>query len=52
MNEESKRTKSEAMKGKGEDRKWWNDGNGNTKFSKKYPGEGWVSGRGNQKKKS
>lgn len=52
MNEESKRIKSEAMKGKGEDRKWWNDGNGNTKFSKKYPGEGWVSGRGNQKKKS
>jgi hypothetical protein len=30
--------------------KWWNDGNGNTKFSKECPGEGWVSGRGKFKK--
>lgn len=28
-------------------KKWWNDGCGNTKFSKECPGEGWVLGRGN-----
>jgi hypothetical protein len=31
--------------------KWWNDGNGDTKFSKECPGEGWFPGRGKFKKK-
>ena len=26
-------------------KKWWNDGNGNSKLSVDCPGEGWVSGR-------
>ena len=25
--------------------KWWNDGNGNTEFSKECPGESWFPGR-------
>jgi hypothetical protein len=33
-------------------KRWWNDGNGNTKFSKEYPGEGWSAGRGNLTKET
>jgi hypothetical protein len=40
--EESKKKISEANKNK----KWWNDGCGNTKFAEECPGEGWVLGRG------
>jgi hypothetical protein len=44
--EETKRKMSEANK----DKKWWNDGCGNTKFSEKSPGENWIAGRGKIKK--
>ena len=30
-------------------RKWWNDGLGNTLMSKECPGEGWILGRGKWK---
>ena len=40
--EKTKRKQSESNTGK----YWWNDENGNIKFSKKCPGEGWVLGRG------
>jgi len=43
--EETRKRMSEAKK----DKKWWNDGCRNTKFSEKCPGEGWVSGRGKLK---
>lgn len=33
-------------------KKWWNDGFGNTKFSKENPGFGWSLGRGSIKKLS
>ena len=46
LSEEHKKNMSEARKGN----KWWNDGCGNTKFSKKCPGEGWVLGRGKKHK--
>jgi len=38
----TKRKMSDANKNK----KWWNDGCGNTKFAEECPGEGWVLGRG------
>jgi hypothetical protein len=44
--EESRKKQSESLKGKNTDKKWWNDGFGNTVRSKKCPGDGWVSGRG------
>jgi len=51
--EKNRRKYSEAKKGKfaGENnpaygKKWWNDGKGNTKFSKESPGPNWVPGRG------
>ena len=54
--EETKRKQSEANKGKfaGENnpnygKKWWNDGKGNTKFSKESPGLNWAVGRGTKK---
>jgi hypothetical protein len=40
--EETKRKTGEANK----DKKWWNDGKGNTKFTEECPGENWVRGRG------
>jgi len=40
--EETKRKIGEANK----DKKWWNDGKGNTKFTEECPGENWVRGRG------
>jgi hypothetical protein len=43
--EETKRKLSKANK----DKKWWNDGKGNAKFSKECPGENWVPGRGKKK---
>jgi hypothetical protein len=43
---ESRKKQSESMKGKNTDKKWWNDGCGNTVRSKECPGDGWVSGRG------
>jgi hypothetical protein len=33
-------------------RKWWNDGKGNTKFCEISPGENWLKGRGETMKKS
>ena len=45
---ETKRNLSEKVRGKNNHaygKRWWNDGNGNTKFSKECPGEDWVSGR-------
>lgn len=42
MGEDSRRKYSEAKK----NIKWWNDGNGNTKFCLDCPGECWVPGRG------
>lgn len=33
-------------------KKWWNDGCGNTKFSKECPGKGWYVGRGNLTKET
>lgn len=48
--EETKRKQSEAKKGKNKDKKWWNDGCGNTKFCFECPGKGWVRGRGKIKK--
>ena len=44
--EKTKRKQSESNTGK----YWWNDENGNNKFSKKCPGEGWVLGRGKKNK--
>ena len=44
--EESRKKQRESMKGKNTDKKWWNDGCGNTVRSKECPGDGWVSGRG------
>jgi len=41
LSQEHKKNMCEARKGN----KWWNDGCGNTKFSKKCPGEGWILGR-------
>jgi hypothetical protein len=41
LSEETKRKKSELMK----NRKWWNDGCGNSKMSLDCPGEGWKPGR-------
>jgi hypothetical protein len=32
-------------------RKWWNDGCGNNKFCKEYPGEGWVLGMSEETKR-
>jgi hypothetical protein len=46
QSEQHKRKLSEANKNK----RWWNDGNGNTKFSEECPGEGWIAGRGKLKK--
>ncbi|NBQ98419.1 MAG: hypothetical protein EBT26_10250 [Microbacteriaceae bacterium] len=46
QSEEHKRKLSEANK----DKRWWNDGCGNTKFAEKCPGPNWVSGRGKLKK--
>ena len=43
--EKNKKRQSEKSKNS----KWWNDGCGNTKFSEKCPGEGWVLGRGKLK---
>lgn len=43
--EETKRKLSEVNKNK----KWWNNGCGNTKFSEECPGENWVPGRGKKK---
>ena len=46
---------SETRKGKSSPaygNKWWNDGNGNIKFSKECPEEGWISGRGKNQKKT
>jgi hypothetical protein len=56
--EESRRKMSEAHKGQthseetrkklsklSKNRKWWNDGYENTKFSIECPGDGWVPGR-------
>lgn len=40
--EETKRKIGETNK----DKKWWNDGKGNTKFTEECPGENWVRGRG------
>lgn len=47
LSEETKRKMSEERIGK----RWWNDGNGNYKFSKNHPGEGWVLGRKNFRSK-
>jgi hypothetical protein len=47
--EEHRRNTSEGMKIRNRGRKWWNDGNGNSKFVKECPGENWVSGRGQLK---
>jgi hypothetical protein len=46
QSEEHKRKIGEANK----DKKWWNDGKGNTKFTEECPGENWVRGRGKLKK--
>ena len=46
LSEEHRKSMSEERRGK----KWWNDGCGNTKFSKECPSEGWVLGRGNTPK--
>jgi hypothetical protein len=43
--EETKRKIKEKHLGK----KWWNDGNGNTKFSRECPGDGWIRGMGERK---
>jgi len=40
--EETKRKIGKTNK----DKKWWNDGKGNTKFTEECPGENWVRGRG------
>jgi len=45
LGEDARRKYSEAKKGA----KWWNDGNGNNKFRKECPGEGWSLGRGKLK---
>ena len=45
--EETKRKQSNIKKGKNNPnygKKWWNDGNGNTKFTKECPGENWILG--------
>ena len=45
---ETKRKMSETRKGKSSPnygKKWWNDDNGNIKFSKECPGNGWIPGR-------
>ena len=59
LSEEHKRKMSEALKGhivseetrkkigvNIKDRKWWNDGCGNTKFAVECPNPNWVLGRG------
>jgi hypothetical protein len=43
--EETKQKIREKQMGKMKGTKWWNDGNGNTKFSKECPGESWFPGR-------
>ena len=43
--EETKQKIREKKMGKMKGTKWWNDGCGNTKFSKEYPGDGWIPGR-------
>lgn len=47
LSEETKRKQSEVMS----DRKWWNDGCGNNKFSIECPGEGWFLGRCEESRK-
>lgn len=42
MGEDIRKKYSEAKRGM----KWWNDRNGNTRFTKECPGDGWVPGRG------
>jgi hypothetical protein len=45
---ETRKKISEVTKGKNNPsygKKWWNDGCGNTKFSKEFPGKGWFHGR-------
>ena len=51
--EETRKKQSEVKKGENNSaygKKWWNDGCGNTKFSKECPGENWVLGMGKSKK--
>jgi hypothetical protein len=51
--EETRRKISETKRGENNPsygKKWWNDGCGNTKYSKEYPGDGWVAGFGKRKK--
>ena len=48
VSEETKRKQSKAKKGKNIGNMWWNDGNGNTKFTKECPGKGWVLGVGEE----
>ena len=45
LSEETKRKISESNK----DKKWWNDGEGNIKFTKECPGKNWIPGRGHLK---
>jgi hypothetical protein len=47
--EETRLKMSKSRKGKNLGKKWWNDGNGNSKFAKECPGEGWFPGRGKKK---
>jgi hypothetical protein len=47
LSEETKRKQREVMS----DRKWWNDGCGNNKFSIECPGECWFLGRGEESRK-
>ena len=45
--EETKRKQSEVKRGENNPnygKRWWNDGNGNTKFTKDCPGENWSLG--------
>ena len=63
LTEETKRKLSEAHRGKtlseehkikmseaNKNKKWWNDGCGNTKFAEECPGDCWVPGRGKIKR--
>ena len=50
MSDETRRKMSEGNIGKNKGKKWWNDGCGNTKFSKECPGPNWAPGRGVIKK--
>jgi hypothetical protein len=50
-NEETRKIISELKKGVNIGKKWWNDGCGNTKFSKECPGVNWVLGTSEETKR-